>query len=464
MTADAAALYRPQTILFVASRASIGGGEVYLFDVLSHLDRSRFTPIVAIPKLGPLGERLAALGVETLVLDAEYGWLKPPQAWYEFLSGYEHRVRHIVDFIVERKIDLVHTNSNQVFEGAVAARLAGVHHVHVVHIPFQAHLPIYQRMPVGATSFARWVDELSSAIVAVAEPVAASLCPPARRDKVHVIHNGLDLDRYRGARAAATGRIRRELGIPADAPLVTGVGRLHPDKGFEHFIDAAAQVAAALPGSRFVIAGGADSAEHEQALKARILAQGLEGVVQLLGFRHDVLELLAESDVFLLTSHSEGGPYVLIEAVATGCGVVATRCGGFVEHVVRPGQTGLLCEPGDSNGAAQAVLVLLRDRPAMARQVQAAQAIVFAGEFDVRVSVGRLVQVYEQVLATQAPAAGSAGLTLLLQMTHELGTLGSELTDLKERMKRVERAADLVLDNPVSALARRLVRGSGGND
>lgn len=462
MTAEKCA--RQRTLLFIASRASIGGGEVYLFDVLAHLDRSRFTPIVAVPQPGPLSERLAALGIETLVLDAEYGWLQPPEAWYRFLRGYEGRVRRIAEFIVDRKIDLVHTNSNQVFEGAVAARLAGVHHVHVVHIPFQSNLPIYQRLPIGATSFAGWVDELSSAIVAVAEPVAASLCPPASRDKVHVIHNGLNLDRYRGARAAASGRIRRELGIPTDAPLVTGVGRLHPDKGFENFIDAAAQVAASLPGSRFVIAGGADSAEHQQALQARIRAQGLDGVVQLAGFRHDIPELLAESDVFLLTSLSEGGPYVLIEAMACGCGVVASRCGGFVEHVVRPGQTGLLCEPGDSHGAAQAVLSLLADRVGMARQVQAAQAIVFDGEFDVRVSVARLAQVYEQVLAAPAPAAGSAGLTLLLQLMRELGSLGSELTDLKERMKRVERAADLVLDNPVSALARRLVRGGGGND
>lgn len=220
----------PQAILFIASRSTIGGGEVNLLDVLQWLDRARFTPLVALPQPGPFHKKLADLGVETFTLGVDYGWLKPPEPWYGFLTGYGPRVRRLVAFIQRRGVALVHTNSNQLFEGAVAARLAGVHHVHVVHIPFPVHLPIWQRVPIEAATFASWVDELSSAIVAVAEPVAESFSPPADRGKIRVIHNGLNLDRYRDSRAAGDGRVRRELGIPEGAVLVTGVGRLHPDK------------------------------------------------------------------------------------------------------------------------------------------------------------------------------------------------------------------------------------------
>jgi glycosyltransferase involved in cell wall biosynthesis len=232
----------PQRVLFIASRPGIAGGEVYLLDVFRHLDPARFLPIVAVPAAGAFSEKLAQLGIETFVLNVDYGWLQPPQAWYPFLTGFETRVRRLVDFMQRRGVALVHTNSNQVFEGAVAARLAGLHHVHVVHIPFQSHLQIYRRLPIDGATFAAWVGALSSAVVAVAEPVAASLCPPLLREQVVVIHNGIDLAPYRMARASADGHIRRELGIPPQAPLVAGVGRLHPDKGFDSFIDAAAAV------------------------------------------------------------------------------------------------------------------------------------------------------------------------------------------------------------------------------
>lgn len=461
MTVSSGDTVSPARVLFVASRPDIAGGEVYLLDVFRHLDPLRFVPIVAVPQAGRFSDCLVKLGIETLVLDVDYGWLRPPVQWSGFLVGFDQRVRRLVEFIRDHGIGLVHTNSNQVWEGAVAARLAGVHHVHVVHIPFQPDLPLYQRMPIDRATFARWVDELSSAIVAVAEPVAVSLCPPAAREKVEVIHNGVDLAAYRSARSAADGRIRQSLNIPADAPLITGIGRLHPDKGFDCFVAAAALVLQQAPDAYFLIAGAADSAEFERQLRQQIAACGLQGRVLLLGQRSDVAAILAESDVFLLTSLSEGGPYVLIEAVATGCACVASRCGGFVDQVIRDGEGGLLYAAHDHQAAAGHVLACLKDRALAARFVAAAQSVVFSGEFEVRTSVAKLGHLYQRVLSLPPPAAGSPTISLLMQMMQALGSLGQDVADLRERMKRTERAADLVLENPLSALWRRLRRGGG---
>ncbi len=461
MTVSSGALVPPQRVLFVASRSDIAGGEVYLLDVFRHLDSQRFVPIVAVPKAGRFSERLAELGIETLVLDVDYGWFRPLEQWSSFLAGFERRVRSLVRFMEDRSVALVHTNSNQVWEGAVAARLAGIHHVHVVHIPFRANLPLYQRFPIDRATFARWVDELSSAVVAVSAPVAVSLCPPATSDKVCVIHNGVDLDAYKAVRAAADGRIRRELNIPLGAPLVTGVGRLHPDKGFDCFVSAAALVLQQMPDAYFLIAGAADAGGFEGELRQQINDLGLQDRVLLLGQRSDVAAIFAESDVFLLSSLSEGGPYVLLEAIAAGCTSVASRCGGFVEQVIRHGDSGLLFEPADHQAAARHVLALLKDRVLAARFLAAAQAVVFSGEFEVRDSVAKLGQVYQCVLARPAPPAGSPSISLLMQMTQAIGGLGQEVAGLKERMKRVERAANLLLDNPLTALARRLMRRDG---
>lgn len=445
-----------KNILYIASRTDIAGGEIYLLDVFKHLDRARFTPLVVVPGTGAFSEKLASLGIECFVSEIDYGWLKPPLPWYRFLEGLPGRVRRLVREISERDVDLIHTNSNMILEGALAARLAGKHHVHVVHIPYQENLPVFERLPLAPASFAQLMGDLSTRMVAVAEPVARSISPPVPRDKIRVIHNGLDLETYAGVRQRADARFRAELGIPAHAPLVTGVGRLHPDKGFEFFVEAAGAVLVSVPDAHFVIAGACDSPDYEQALRARIAALGLGERIHLTGFRTDIPRLLAESDVFALTSRSEGGPYVLIEAMACGCACVASRCGGFVEYVIKPGESGYLVDYGDAPGLAAYLVELLRDAELRRRFVEAGHAVVFSGEFEVRNSVAKLMAVYEEALALPDPPPGAYPVDLLLQAATEIGYLGTRLTQLEERVKKTESAARLIQDNAVMRLLRRI--------
>lgn len=447
-----------KNILYIASRTDIAGGEVYLQDVFAHLDRARFTPIVVVPGEGAFSDRLQALGIECFASEVDYGWLKPPMPWYRFLEGLPDRVRRLSQEMQTRDIALVHTNSNMILEGALAARLAGVRHMTVVHIPFQENLPIYQRVPLAPATFAQIVGDLSSRVVAVAEPVAASLSPPLPRDMIRVIHNGIELQAYSNSAELADGSIRRELGIAPDTPLIAGVGRINPDKGFEYFVEAAARVGQSVPEAHFVIAGAGDGPEYERSLRARIEQWGLTGRVHLLGFRSDVPRILAEADVFALTSRSEGGPYVLLEAMACGCACVASRCGGFVEHVIKPGESGFLVDYGDADALAAHLIELLRDAGLRARLVESGKRIVFGGEFDVRNSVARLMDVYEEVLALPAPPPGSYPIELLLQAATEIGDLGQRLTMLEERMKKSERASQLLYDNPAARLLRRLLK------
>lgn len=447
-----------KNILYVASRANIAGGEIYLLDVFKHLDRSRYTPIVVLPAVGAFSEKLTSLGIEFFVSEVDYGWLKPPLPWYRFLSGLSGRVRCLALDLIRRDIDLVHTNSNMILEGALAARLAGKHHIHVVHIPYQENLPVFERFPLAPASFAQLMGDLSTRMVAVAEPVANSISPPVPRDKIKVIHNGIDLQAYSGIRDQARGAIRAELGIPAQAPLVAGIGRLHPDKGFEHLVDAAQGVLAAVPAAHFIIAGAGDSPDYERALRARIADLGLADRFHLTGFRTDIADILAECDVFALTSRSEGGPYVLIEAMACGCACVATRCGGFVEYVVKPGETGFLVDYGDAISLGKYLGELLLSGELRDRFVKAANGIVFSGEFEVRNSVAKLMSVYDEALQLPAPIPGAYPVDLLLQAATEIGYLGTHLTDLEERVKKTETAARLLLDNPFMRLLRKFRR------
>lgn len=448
-----------KTILYIASRSGIAGGEIYLQDVFQYMDRSRFRPLVVLPGDGAFRGQLDRMGIEWVIQEVNYGWLTPPLPWYSFLSGLPQRVRNLVRLIEEEKVALVHTNSNQILEGALAARLAGVHHLAVVHIPFQPNLPIYQRFPLHPSSFAELIGDLSTRIIAVSEPVARSLSPPVPREKIRVIHNGIDLKRYRNQDALRENSFRESLGIPQDAPLITGVGRIHPDKGFEYFVEAAEKVAQNIPSAHFAIAGSVDSSHYESELKSRVQALGLGQRFHFLGFRKDIPAILSHSDIFLLTSRSEGGPYVLIEAMACGCACIATRCGGFVEHVIHPGQTGFLVEYGDPRSTADQVLNLLR-HPKLRQQIaeQAQEFIFSSGEFDVRNSVKSLTNVYEEAFSTPPPSPGGYTVDLLLQGATEIGYLGKELTAMEERLKKAERAASLLLDNPLARVIRGLIK------
>ena len=441
-----------ENILIIASRTDIAGGENYLLSCLKYMDRNRYHPIVWLPGDGAFRAALEQAGVEYVIEPVNYGWLKPPNPWFEFLSGLPERVHRITRLIRERDIRLVHTNSNMILEGALAAKLAGVPHLYLAHIDFQSNLPLYQRFQLDAASFAGLMGDLSGGIIAVSHHVARSLCPPLDPARIRVVHNGLELDKFDQALTQRDGSLRLELGLPADASLITAAGRITNDKGFDILLEAAAIVHGAHPDAHFLIAGGTDSLDFQRQLNERIVQLGLSTHVHFLGLRKDLPRVLAESDIFLLTSRREGHPYVLLEAMACECAVVASRCGGVDETVVE-GETGFVVEIADVATTADRLDRLLDDpglRGIMARKGRER----VAGAFTARQTAEGLFGMYGELLSHPTPQPGSYAVDLFLQTASEIGYLGEKVTDMEERLKKAERAAQLLLDNPLARFAR----------
>jgi glycosyltransferase involved in cell wall biosynthesis len=201
----------------------------------------------------------------------------------------------------------------------------------------------------------RLVCRMADRVLANAGAVRARLVregyDPAR---IQVIPNGVDLTRFAAARRPWRGRA--ELGVAPDAPLVAVAARLDPLKGIEHFVDAAALLARRFPGVVFVVVGAGEPA----SLLARSARLGLHGRLAFTGHRDDVAELLADAAVSVLPSLSEGHSNSLLESMAAGAPVVATRVGGNVETVA-DGVTGLLVPPGVPAALAEAIGSLLAD-------------------------------------------------------------------------------------------------------
>lgn len=449
-----------KNILIIASRSDIAGGENYLLSCLKYIDRSRYNPIFWLPGDGAFRIALEAAGVEHLIEPVDYGWLKPSRPWYEFLTGLSGRVRRIANLLRERDIQIVHTNSNMILEGALAAKLAGVRHLFLAHIDFQSNLPLYQRLPLDAASFAHLMDDLSAGILAVSGHVRDTLCPPLPRERVTVVNNGLDMARYDAALATQGGDLRQSLGLAADAMIVVAAGRVTADKGFDLLIEAAGQLCPAHPVAIFLLCGPVDSPDYQSALLQRIEQLGLKDRVRLLGRRDDLPNVMAQSDVFVLSSRREGHPYVLLEAMACNLPAVATRCGGVAETVVE-GETGFVVPIGSAQALVERISPLLADAGLRARMGRAAGQRV-REHFTAAQTAQGLFDMYDRLLALPAPAPGNYAVDLLLQAAGEYGYLGERLTALEERVKKTERAAGLLLDNPLMRLLRRILRRHGG--
>lgn len=209
----------------------------------------------------------------------------------------------------------------------------------------------------------------------VARAARLGIGDPARTT---VIGNGVDVGRFvpDPARRLA---VRLELGIPADAIVVTLVARLVREKGILELADAALSLRAdqrlyyllvgeALESDRTSVAAELDHHPVRGALGTRW---------QPLGLRHDVERLLAGSDIFALPSYREGLPRSIIEAMAVGLPVVATNVPACAE-LVRPGETGLLVSVRDAHELAEALLSLAADEPRRAQMGAHARAIALA--------------------------------------------------------------------------------------
>jgi glycosyltransferase involved in cell wall biosynthesis len=200
----------------------------------------------------------------------------------------------------------------------------------------------------------------------------------APEGRTAVVLNGVDTDRFDVTRS------------PHDGLRIGTVGRIETQKNLGVFLDAAALVLAERPDARFEIVGDGSLRAHFQE---EVEKRGLRGVVSLPGTRSDVASFYAGLDQFWLTSDYEGTPNVVLEALASGLPVVATRVGGTPE-VVDDGVTGILVEPGDAVGVASAALTLARD-PERSEAMGRAAASAARERFSIAAMVRATEAVYE---------------------------------------------------------------------
>jgi glycosyltransferase involved in cell wall biosynthesis len=352
-----------------------GGAEQLLRTAAPHLDRSRFDYGFAylLPWKDALAGELETMGFPVSCLNGARG------------IGWIHRLRALVR---SGHVDVVHAHSPV---SAVGSRLAlprDVKQVYTEHgVWGHHHRATYW---ANVLTFGR-----SDHVFSVSATVTGSIRYPRaigflRMPPVETLYHGIDPTMV--TRGAEANGVRRELGIPEDAPVIGTVANFRALKGHRYLLRAAIRIREMVPNARVVLVG---RGPLEDQIRREAVDLGLEGTVVFAGFRPDVPRVAATFDVFTLPSLHEGLSIALLEAMALGTPVVVTSVGGNPE-VISHGVDGLLVPPRDPEALAGRIVELLRD-PARGQRL-GRTARHRAAAFDIRHAVRRMEEVYGELV------------------------------------------------------------------
>jgi glycosyltransferase involved in cell wall biosynthesis len=390
-------------ILYVNQTGRMSGGERSLIDLLDALN-GRVDPVVACPD-GELARELARRSIPVKSLpEARFSFRLHPvhtprgAAWIG-VTGL--RVRRLVKTL---GIDLVHANSAR---AGLASWAVGVGRT-----PVLVHMRDWFPNGVAARATVASLEATADLVVANSQFVADQMS--GRAGSVVVLHNPINADRFDPGKHPRE-PARTALGLSRDDEVLAMVAHFVPWKGQMDAVHAMAILKEARPRAKLLVVGSAkftgrgerhDSEAFEREVRGLVDASGLEDRVVFLGERSDVPTVLAASDLLLAPSWKEAFGRTVLEGMASGIPVVATRIGGPAE-VIRDGEDGVLLEPREPEVWARTIARLLDD-PALRRTIGVAARSRVVDDFRPAQYADDVLSLYSDLIHGRA-GGGSEG-------------------------------------------------------
>lgn len=359
-------------VLHVIDHLGLGGAQSAVLDLIRCADRERLEIEVAVMHgRGPFADALEREGIAVHSL--------APGKWPPVYAG------NFLRLVREKPYDVLHFHLNGAnWVAKVAAGMGGVPGVRVAHDHTSGDLKFRGWQTLLPEAMAH---QFSDCVIAVSEEVREfllkyeSLSP----DLVETVPNGVDTELFRPCSAEEKIAARRLLGLPERAWIAGGLGRLAFEKNFSLFV----RVAAQLPEMFFVIGGTGPEGEM---LKGEIAKLGLGDRVKLLGQVDERVAFHRSLDVFVLTSLFEGLPMTILEAMASGVPVVASRLPG-IARVIRSGENGMLAETGEGEGFVSGIEAVKNGK-----QVAEAGRQTAVEKYGAKLTARRVEDIYARLL------------------------------------------------------------------
>jgi glycosyltransferase involved in cell wall biosynthesis len=356
---------KARNVLFLQSSSELYGSGKIILQVLRTYQLEGFNPVVVLTGPGPIQSYLEAQGISVYIQNL--GILRRkyvnPAGLLNRLSKNLSAYRFLSELHQKYRFELVYSNTLAVIVGAYWAKRRQIPHIWHIHEILPGPRPLVKLL-------ASLLDQSTPNPIAVSNAVANHWQPLLKKSRIKVIHNGIPygsfLKNYASAKSA--------LGFPESSFLIGMIGRINPGKGQLFFLEMANKLATKYPQTHFVLVGDPFHGYEPilEQMMHMIRENGLEKRVSYLGFREDIPEIMAALDFFVLPSIlPDSFPTVILEAMAAGKPVIATRSGGASEMVV-DGETGLLIPIEDVEKGIEALEKLIQ-------QVNLGQAMGEAG-------------------------------------------------------------------------------------
>ncbi|MGH7216987.1 MAG: glycosyltransferase family 4 protein, partial [Nitrospiraceae bacterium] len=349
----------PVVLAELAGSAAYGGGERYLELLFDHLDRARFRGLLICPEPGPFVERMEKRGVETHLVHLA-PLFNPLALW------------RLTRLLVRERVTILQTHGARAnFYGRIAGRLAGVP---VIISTVHNSLKDYEVRALRRGLYAfllRLTLPIAHRIICVSDANRRDVIEecPAAAAKLRTVYNGVDPSAFPSQPDRK--RVREELGITS-GPILVVIARLTEQKGHRYLLQTIPSLLKTWPQLCCVFVG---EGELHDALHRMAVDLAVARACRFVGVREDIADVLAAADVVVLPSLSEGFPFVLLEALAMGCPVVASRVNG-VPELIEDHTTGLLVPPRDPQALAAAIREILSDPTAASKMGAVGRAVV----------------------------------------------------------------------------------------
>jgi glycosyltransferase involved in cell wall biosynthesis len=356
---------RAKRILFLGHSAQQGGAELCLDSLLRNLQPGKFEATVLFPWEGPMAESARSLGMAVEVWPLMWWMCWEYSAWYfkRLMIRSLPTICRLARKVKQQRIDLVYSNTAVIFEGALAARLAGVPHIWHIHEIFKPGNLTRPVLPLWLIK--RLIRSLSQCVVF--ESHASRRTFEAGRPDEHstVVHNCVRFPVPVSHEDPAEARMR--LGFDKDDQVVGFVGQFSERKNPLLLVRAAARLAECTR-LRFLFVGeGPLQSEMEREMERL----GIRACCRIVPFQSDITWVMSLLDVLVLPSRQESFGLVLVEAAAFGKPVIASRVDGPTE-IVEDGVTGFLVDSEDEQGLAAKIEYLFSSRVDRAQMGRAA--------------------------------------------------------------------------------------------
>ena len=357
---------KPVNVLRIIPSLEMGGVERTLTSILPRLDKKKYKVyLCCLFKRDKLADTMESLNIPIIKFKM--------RARLDFDGKYIIGILRLAYLMKKMQIDIVHTHLYRAnIAGRIAAKLAGV----PVIIANEHNIDSWKKFPQKLND--RVLAGITNKIIVVSNAVKDFYINKIGipEDKITTIYNGVDIPKFQIH--VDINKKKKEFGIKSSEKIITIIGRLHQQKGHCYFLKAAQIIVKKKPNVKFLIVGdgplGSQLRDMSNDLK-------ISKNVIFAGLRNDIPQILAMSDISVLTSLREGFSITVLESMAAGKPVIATNVGGNSE-IIEHGKTGFIIQPKSPEDMALYSLNLINNQELAKRMGQEAEKRVLNFSID----------------------------------------------------------------------------------